>query len=175
MDKNFWFQWKLKSQPLYWEIQWLMLTFNWLTYAEPTQSLGASLPCNLKFRTSSESAWIESTTSYDIPTVEWMPRTGKRYLLLSLPGSYYWRPLQFWQWRNLATETSRVFSLSHFLQNITWAILNMSRKENSNSSFLLNSSPANLESLHKEVKTVMKNGKDQHCPGDDRRWWQHKC
>ena len=43
----------------------------------------------------------------------------------------------------------------------------MSRKENSNSSFLLNSSPADLGSLHKEVKTVMKNGKDQHCPGDD--------
>ena len=43
----------------------------------------------------------------------------------------------------------------------------MSRKENSNSSFLLNSSPANLGSLHKEVETVMRNGKDQHCPDDD--------
>ena len=38
MDKNVWFQWKLKSQPLFWEIQWLMLTFNWPTYAEPAQS-----------------------------------------------------------------------------------------------------------------------------------------
>jgi len=43
----------------------------------------------------------------------------------------------------------------------------MSRKENSNSSFLLNSSPANLGSLHKEVRKVMRNGKDQHCPDDD--------
>jgi len=43
----------------------------------------------------------------------------------------------------------------------------MSREENSNSSFLLNSSPANLGSLHKEDKTVMRNGKDQHCPDDD--------
>ena len=43
----------------------------------------------------------------------------------------------------------------------------MSRKENSNSSFLLNSSPANLGSLHKEVETNMRNGKNQHCPDDD--------
>ena len=43
----------------------------------------------------------------------------------------------------------------------------MSREENSNSSFLLNSSPANLGSLHKEDKTVMRNRKDQHCPEDD--------
>ena len=41
----------------------------------------------------------------------------------------------------------------------------MSRKENS--SFLLNSSPANLGSLHKEVETNMRNGKDQHCLDDD--------
>merc|ERR550517_1573035 len=44
---------------------------------------------------------------------------------------------------------------------------NRDKKENSNSSFLLNSSPANLGSLHKEVKSVMRNGKDQHCPDDD--------
>merc|ERR550517_1995828 len=43
---------------------------------------------------------------------------------------------------------------------------NRDKKENSNSSFLLNSSPANLGSLHKEVKSVMRNGKDQHCPDD---------
>jgi len=43
----------------------------------------------------------------------------------------------------------------------------MSRKENSNSSFLLNSSPAGLGSLHKEVETVMRNGRDQHCIDDD--------
>ena len=42
----------------------------------------------------------------------------------------------------------------------------MSRKENSNSS-LLNSSPANLGSLHKEVETNMRNGKHQHCLDDD--------
>ena len=43
----------------------------------------------------------------------------------------------------------------------------MSRKENSNSSFLLNSSSANLGSLHQEVETNMRNGKDQHCLDDD--------
>ena len=43
----------------------------------------------------------------------------------------------------------------------------MSRKENSNRSFLLNSSPANLGSLHKEVETNMRNGKDQHCLDDE--------
>ena len=43
----------------------------------------------------------------------------------------------------------------------------MSRKENSNSSLLLNSSPANLGSLHKEVETNMRNGKGQHSPDDD--------
>ena len=43
----------------------------------------------------------------------------------------------------------------------------MSRKENSNSSLLLNSSPANLGSLHKEVETNMRNGKDQQCADDN--------